>query len=92
MLTKYGQNGFYTENQKFIVRRDWKDEAKMVLPEPYNSDRACEILNNTNFNTDFRAKMTDGEIAYTMQIWNRMPGYTCFYDAIVRIAKNIYGK
>jgi hypothetical protein len=32
--------------------------------------------------------MTENEIAYVTEIWNRMPGHTCFYDALCRILRD----
>ncbi len=67
----------------------WKNGNKVQIETestPYNADRAREILDAPYGNYD--VVMTDGEIAYTKDLWDKMPGHTCFYDAICRIYQN----
>jgi hypothetical protein len=49
--------------------------------------RALEILKLGAHFVDYSKHMTDDEIRFVNDGWDRMPGSTCFYDAIVRIAK-----
>ena len=49
-------------------------------------ERAREVLSKqTAFGTF--PELTDDERAEVGAVWKRMPGYTCFYDALVRIAR-----
>lgn len=58
-----------------------------AVPTKFDANRAEEILQKTSF-ANFDKQMTDGEIAYTHQIWDIMPGHTSFYDALCRIYQN----
>lgn len=49
-------------------------------------ERAREVLHLGEQWSNYSDHMTQKEIDYTRALWKTMPGYTCFYDAIVRIA------
>ena len=50
-------------------------------------DRANEILKLGSQWSNFSKHCTKEEEKEVMDKWNTMPGYTCFYDALCRIAK-----
>lgn len=65
----------------------WQNGNKVRIETesiPYSANRAKEIL-DTQRNGNLTAVMSDGEIAYTYDLWDTMPGNTCFYDAVCRI-------
>lgn len=70
-----GQISRWMGNRKVSIQAD---------PQPYDSDRAAEIL-SLQCNGNLADHMTDGEVLFTHNLWRTMPGYTCFYDAVVRI-------
>jgi hypothetical protein len=49
-------------------------------------DRAQEILRTMSPFGELQ--MSKSEDAEVRKVWQTMPGYTCFYDALVRIARN----
>jgi len=53
-------------------------------------ERAREVLQLGAQWSEYSKHMTPEEIAYVREGWQRMPGFTCFYDAIVRVAKQVY--
>lgn len=53
--------------------------------------RASEVLAIGSNYGEYRKHMTETEISEVIALWNTMPGYTCFADAIIRIAKGTIG-
>ena len=49
--------------------------------------RILQILSLGSQFGDYRKHMTPEEIKYVLAGWQVMPGATCFYDALVRAAK-----
>lgn len=49
-------------------------------------ERTKQVLMDGSQWSNYDKHMTEAEIAYVMDLWRKMPGYTCFYDAICRIA------
>jgi hypothetical protein len=50
-------------------------------------ERAREIIQLGSRWVEYSKHMTDEEKKFVVEKWDTMPGYTCFYDALVRIAK-----
>lgn len=50
-------------------------------------ERAREILQLGAQWSNYSDQMTPEEIAYVKRRWRHMPGYTCFYDALCRVAQ-----
>jgi hypothetical protein len=51
------------------------------------SERAYEILRLGAKWCNWGKFCTEEENAFVMEVWDKMPGHTCWYDALVRIAK-----
>lgn len=49
--------------------------------------RAQELLRLGAQYSNYSKHTTEQEYAEIMALWNAMPGYTCFYDALCRIAR-----
>lgn len=49
-------------------------------------ERALEILELGSQYCNYSDKMNDQEIFEVKALWDTMPGYTCFYDALCRFA------
>jgi hypothetical protein len=49
--------------------------------------RAKEVLELGAQWSEYSKHMTPEEVAFVSDGWKRMPGYTCFYDALVRVAQ-----
>lgn len=58
-------------------------------PTPFGPERAQEIHDASRswFGPGPHQFMTDGEIAYVHEVWDTLPGHTCFMDALLRIAR-----
>ena len=52
-------------------------------------ERALEILQEGNRWCNWSEKCTKEENQFVMDKWKTMPGNTCWYDALVRIAKGV---
>jgi hypothetical protein len=50
-------------------------------------ERAQEILRFGSQYSNYSKQMTEQEVAEIIALWKTMPGYTCFYDAVVRVAQ-----
>ena len=53
------------------------------------AERAKEILKLGAQYSNYSDKMTEAEYREVMALWVTMPGHTCFYDALCRIANGI---
>lgn len=51
---------------------------------PYTAERAKVILSEMRFG-NIKKAMTPGEVAYTNQVWNTLPGSFSFFDAVCHI-------
>lgn len=60
---------------------------KSATPTQFGQERAEEIWSKRGLQNivDYNDVMTDGEVSYVHQIWDMMPGYTCWMDAFHRI-------
>lgn len=52
-------------------------------------ERANEVLRLGAQRDEYRKHMTQEEIAYVTDGWKRMPGSTCFHDALLRVAHQV---
>ena len=52
-------------------------------------ERAKAVLELGAQYSEFRKYMTADEIAYVTAGWKRMPGSTCFHDALIRVAHEV---
>ncbi len=52
-------------------------------------ERAKEVLQLGAQWSEYRKHMSQEEIAYVTDGWKRMPGSTCFHDALIRVAKQV---
>jgi hypothetical protein len=50
-------------------------------------ERALAVLALGAQWSNYSDHMTPEEIAYVKAGWNVMPGWTCFYDAVVRVSQ-----
>jgi len=50
-------------------------------------ERAKEILKNARF-AEYSTQCTKEEREFVNKVWGFMGGHTCFYDALVRIARD----
>ena len=55
-------------------------------------ERAIEIYNAGLKYSNWSDHMTEDEKRFVNEIWRHMPGYTCFYDALMRIVKGTIPK
>lgn len=53
------------------------------------AERAKEVLQLGAQWDEYRKHMTPEEIAYVTDGWKRMPGSTCFHDALLRVAHQV---
>ena len=53
-------------------------------------DRALAILALGSQFANYSKHMTKDEIDYINAGWEQMPGWTCFYDALVRCSKQVH--
>ena len=58
---------------------------------PFTPDRAREILEASRstmpWSDGLRRNMTPGEVEFVREVWGKMPGYTAFVDAFLRIMR-----
>lgn len=47
--------------------------------------RAAEVLQLGAQYSEYRKHMTPDEVDYVLAGWKRMPGFTCFHDALLRV-------
>lgn len=76
-----------TATPKVVTR--WKNcvpTRTTAVPTPFNAQRAEEIFQLARqkpcWAENLQDNMTDGEIAYVKALWDTMPGYTAFWDAL----------
>jgi hypothetical protein len=50
-------------------------------------ERAQEIVCRGIVRSDYIKHMTDEEVIAVRKVWHTMPGYTCFFDALMKIAR-----
>ena len=50
-------------------------------------ERAKEILARGSRWSNWSKHCTQAEDKYVRKLWGTLPGYTCWYDALIRIAK-----
>lgn len=49
-------------------------------------ERAREIVCRGIVRSDYIKHMTDEEVIAVRRVWHTLPGYTCFFDALMKIA------
>lgn len=68
----------------------WRNGEKIVTESestPFGAERAKEILKAGSAFANFDSHMTDGEIAYVLDIWDDLPGSASFYTALCHISR-----
>jgi hypothetical protein len=77
----------------FEKYRNFHQEAKQTTATPFGPGRAAEIEAAARAATQYGPysdrmweQMTPGEYGYVLQVWDVMPGNTCWMDAFHRIA------
>lgn len=76
-------------NKRNVVR--WKNgervEIKDVTPTPFGPCRADQIWSHREYADFPYDAATDGELAFIHEVWDTMPGSSCFMDAFSNIAQ-----
>jgi hypothetical protein len=76
------------------AEKPWRQGAMLVPATPISKERAKEIIEAaqarahcTPWSDQLVRVMTQGEYHHVRNVWDTLPGHTCFVDALCKLAR-----